>query len=48
VTQGSIDPTTLETVARPLMPEDAYIQSVNDAFAQILAAQRGAGGERVA
>jgi len=41
VADGRISATTLETVGRALMPEEVYVQTVNDVFAQILAAQRG-------
>lgn len=44
VTEGAIAPATLKAVSRALMPEEAYVQSVNLAFAQILAAQQGAAG----
>ena len=43
-TEGSIAPVTLQAVSRALMPEEVYVRPVNDAFAQIIAAQQGAAG----
>lgn len=37
--QGVISPATLATVGRTLMPEEAYVQTVNGVFGQMLAAQ---------
>jgi putative NADPH-quinone reductase len=43
VTEGSISKETLATVSRDLMPEDAYVQAVNEAMAGMLAAAQGGG-----
>ncbi len=38
--EGKMSTETLETVSREVMPEAAYVEAVNEAFAQLLAAQQ--------
>ena len=41
VAQGTMAPATLQAVSRALMPEEVYVQTINDVFGGILAGQGG-------